>query len=155
MREGADNLVILRFKSLGENVSLARLVVAALVSKYDMTIVELDEIRVAVSEAVSNAIIHGYLNREDEMVELTGERKGNQLIVTIRDEGIGIEDIPKAMEASYSREDGRMGLGFTFMQSFMDEVEVISAPNAGTTVILSKELKAPPIQDEGDEENKG
>ncbi len=140
MKEAADNLIVLRFKSLSENVALARLVVSALISKFDITLGELDEIRVAVSEAVSNAIIHGYLNDKEKLVELKGELRGDLLTITVKDEGIGIADIAKAMEANYSQDEERMGLGFTFMQSFMDNVEVISFPNIGTTVILSKRL---------------
>lgn len=142
MKTGTDNYVVLSFKSLGENVALARLVISSLVSGYDLTLVELDEIKVAVSEAVSNCIIHGYLNAPEHTVEVRGELCADLLTVTVKDQGVGISDVKKAMEANYSRIADRMGLGFTFMQSFMDKVEVVSKPGEGTTVILSKKLEA-------------
>ena len=134
------NRVKLSFLSIGENVSLARMLVAALASHADLTLAELDEIKVAVSEAVSNAIIHGYENDPSKIVELSAEVSANKLMVEIKDDGIGIENIKQAMEPNYSATEDRMGLGFSFMQSFMDTVDVISEPQKGTTVIMTKIL---------------
>lgn len=137
------NRVILSFMSLGENVSLARMMVAALAAQADLTIADLDEIKVAVSEAVSNAIIHGYQNDPSRIVEVAAELSPNELHIEVKDDGIGIENIELAMQPNYSESEERMGLGFSFMQSFMDSVEVISAPGKGTRVILVKLFSTP------------
>ncbi len=142
MEEKQNNKIYLRFNSIPENVGLARLLVAAVAANADITMSQLEEIKVSVSEAVSNAIIHGYANEVENDVELTVELKDNILQVQVIDQGVGIEDIEKAMEATFSTDSDRMGLGFAFMQSFMDNVEVISSPGAGTTVILTKRLSA-------------
>ncbi len=142
MEEKQNNKIYLRFNSIPENVGLARLLVAAVAANADITMSQLEEIKVSVSEAVSNAIIHGYANEAENDVELTVELKDNILQVQVIDQGVGIEDIEKAMEATFSTDSDRMGLGFAFMQSFMDNVEVISFPGAGTTVILTKRLFA-------------
>lgn len=136
-----DNQLSLRFLSRNENVSLARLLTAALAAERELTVAELDEIKVAVSEAVSNAIVHGYLGRPDRYVELKLTLTPQQLIVAVHDDGIGIEDIERAIKPNFSTAGGeRMGLGFAFMHSFMDAVEVESQPGEGTTVTLYKNL---------------
>ncbi len=147
MNEAVKNQVCLTFKSLSSNVSLARLLVSSLVSEYDLTLAELDEIRVAVSEAVSNAIIHGYQGSPEHVVELNAELDHDLLTVTVIDGGVGIADIPRAMEANYSCDEERMGLGFSFMQAFMDDLEVFSQVDKGTKVVMRKKL-TPPAQEE-------
>lgn len=132
------NRIMLSFLSIGENVSLARMLVAALAAQADLTVAELDEIKVAVSEAVSNAVIHGYMNDPERIVELKAELLNNELRIEVKDDGVGIENIEQAMQPNYSATEERMGLGFSFMLSFMDSVEVISSPGKGTTVILCK-----------------
>ena len=133
------NKLHLRFLSQSQNVSLARLITAALAAERELTIAELDEIKVAVSEAVSNAIIHGYQGREDCYIELSLALTPTQLVVGIHDDGVGIANVEQAMKPNYSA-SGRMGLGFAFMQSFMDAVEVSSTLGCGTTVTLYKDL---------------
>ena len=133
------NRLELRFLSRPENVSLARLLTAALVAEGELTLAELDEIKVAVSEAVSNAIIHGYQGQPDCYVELSLILTAERLTVAVRDDGVGIADIEQAMRPNWSG-NGRMGLGFAFMNSFMDRIEVDSAPGQGTTVTLYKDL---------------
>ena len=133
------NKLRLRFLSRPENVSLARLLAAALAAERELTLAELDEIKVAVSEAVSNAIIHGYDNQPDHYVEMSLALTREQLVVSIHDEGRGIANVEQAMRPNWSG-SGRMGLGFAFMHSFMDGVEVISHPGEGTTVTLRKDL---------------
>lgn len=133
------NRLELRFLSRPENVSLARLLTAALVAERELTLAELDEIKVAVSEAVSNAIIHGYQGRPDKYVELSLALSGDRLAVAVRDEGVGIADVEQAMRPNWSG-NGRMGLGFAFMNSFMDRIEVDSVLGQGTTVRLFKDL---------------
>jgi len=133
-----SNKVTFCFESRGQNVALARLLVAAMAADHDMTMTDLDEIKVAVSEAVSNAIIHGYENQEDKIVRMEVEIDERRMIVRIHDDGVGIADIVQAMQPSYSTDKERMGLGFAFMHSFMDKVEVISELGVGSTVTLIK-----------------
>ncbi len=136
------NKLLFRFLSRSENVGLARLLAAALVADRNTTIAELDEIKVAVSEAVSNAIIHGYQNDPEQYVEMSLALTREELVVSIHDDGVGIADVEQAMRPSFSSE-GRMGLGFAFMQSFMDDVVVSSLPQSGTTVTMRKRLCCP------------
>ena len=123
------------------NEAFARTVVAAYVTRLDPTLEELADIKTAVSEAVTNSIIHGYGGREGE-ITIVCRICGKQIEVTVRDEGIGIEDIPKAMEPLYTTkpEWERSGMGFAFMEAFMDELQVISKLGVGTTIIMSKEI---------------
>ena len=117
---------------------------AAFVAQLDPTIDEIGDIKTAVSEAVTNAIVHGY-RRESGMiyidVRLTTER---DVIIKIRDKGVGIEDVTQAMQPLYTtaKEEERAGLGFAVMQSFMDSVKVQSKPDKGTTVTLVKRIVA-------------
>lgn len=134
------NIVTIQFKSIPENVSLARMVAATFGAQLDFTINDLDELKVAVSEAVSNAIIHGYENDPDETVVMEIKSSDEQLMITVTDYGIGIEDVAQALEPAFTTDNDRMGLGFVFMQSFMDKLEVKSEPHMGTTVIMVKNL---------------
>lgn len=136
------NQIVLEFLSKGENVALARITIAALASQLELTLNDLEEIKVATSEAVSNAIIHGYQNRPDRMVKVLGILYDDALVIEVIDEGVGIADIQQALQPAFSTDPERMGLGFVFMQSFMDEVEVDSAVNAGTRVRLVKRISA-------------
>ncbi|BCV21757.1 anti-sigma F factor [Moorella sp. Hama-1] len=136
-----ENSMALEFLSLPENVGLARVAVAAFAAQVDMTLNELEEIKVAVSEAVSNAIIHGYEGQPRGTVRVTVERTGAGLVITVTDQGKGISDIALAMQPAYSTDPERMGLGFAFMQSFMDELEVTSEVNRGTRVRMLKTTK--------------
>lgn len=137
-----NNSIKLEFPSKGENVALARITIAALVSQLELTLNDLEEIKVAVSEAVSNAVIHGYGNKPDGLITVIGILQNEKIIIEIIDQGIGIKDIEKAMEPAFSTDPERTGLGFVFMQSFMDEVKVESQENLGTRVILSKQLNS-------------
>lgn len=137
-----DNQMKIEFASKSQNESLARVVASAFVSQLDPTLEELADIRTAVSEAVTNAIIHGYEGRygkitmECTLVDRTVEIK-------ISDRGKGIEDLELAMQPLYTSkpELERSGMGFTVMQSFMDFLEVKSALHKGTTVIMRKCIK--------------
>ncbi len=132
------NQVKLVFLSLPENVALARITVAAFAAQLDLTLEDLEEIKVATSEAVSNAIIHGYNNDPNKIVTVIATTTENSLEIAIEDEGKGIPDIARAMQPAYSTDPERMGLGFVFMQSFMDRVDVQSVVNKGTRVLLVK-----------------
>ena len=135
------NFVESKFSSIPENVALARLMVSAVAAPLDLLLSQLDEIKVAVSEAVSNAIIHGYENKPEHTVWLRIEYYEDSLVVKIRDEGVGIQNIEEAMQPNFSSCEERMGLGFAFMHSFMDKLEVYSEPGHGTEVILTKMLQ--------------
>lgn len=136
----AQNIVKLAIQSRPENIALARVSVAAFIAQLDLTIDQLEDIKVAVSEAVSNSIIHGYESKLEEWVEITVSSFTDFFRIEIKDYGIGIKDVELAMEPTYSTDPDRMGLGFVFMQSFMDEVQVQSEVGKGTTVILTKRL---------------
>jgi stage II sporulation protein AB (anti-sigma F factor) len=137
-----DNRMCLEFVSLPENIALSRVVVASFAAQLDFTLNDLEEIKVATSEAVSNAIIHGYLNKTDGLVRIRAVRRGGTLELAVEDDGVGIADIEQAMQPSYSTDPERMGLGFAFMKSFMDRVEVKSDFGKGTTVIMTKTVSA-------------
>lgn len=133
------NQIHLQVQSRPENVAFIRSCTAAFAAQMNCTLEEIDEIRLAVSEAVSNSMIHGYRNDLHSQVELyitLWENGGIEIIV--QDQGCGIPDLKQAMEPSFSTEPGHMGLGFAFMQSFMDQVEVKSTPGEGTTVIMRR-----------------
>jgi len=134
------NRMKLELLSLPENVRLARVAVAAFASEVDYNVNDLEEIKVAVSEAVSNAIIHGYRQKPDGVVKLTASLFADALEIIIEDQGKGIKELKEALETNSSSDPERMGLGFVFMRSFMDEVELTSAPGEGTTVKMSKKL---------------
>ena len=139
-----NNKMSLEFLSKPENEAFARETVAAFVSQLDPTIDELSDVKTAVSEAVTNCIIHGYENKENEMIKLDAEIEGNEIIITVTDNGKGIEDIMKAMEPLYtSRPDlERSGMGFTVMETFMDELHVESEKDKGTRVVIKKKFNS-------------
>ncbi len=132
------NQLKLSFMSIAENVALARVAVAAFAAQLDFTLEDIEEIKVAVSEAVSNCIIHGYENDPNRTVNIICTIYDDVLEILVEDEGKGIADISKALQPAFSTDPERMGLGFTFMQSFMDKVDVKSALNKGTTVTMLK-----------------
>ena len=137
-----ENIMKLEFANKSCNENLARLVAAAFVTPLDPTCEELSEIKTAISEAVTNAIIHGY---EDSigMVRLDGRIYGNIVEFTVSDKGCGIQDVSKAMEPLYTGkpELERSGLGFTIMESFMDKIKVKSTLGIGTVVKMKKVIK--------------
>ncbi len=127
------------------NQALARSIAAAYASEFDPTVEELTEIKTAVSEAFSNAVLHAYPQEEGHSgsVELELAAAPNAtLIIKVRDSGIGIEDIAQAMEPLFTTDTGdeRSGMGFTVMESFMDKIMVDSKPGKGTTVTMVKKL---------------
>lgn len=139
-----DNEVKLEFPSLAENIGLARVAVAAFAGQLDFTLAELEEIKVAVSEAVTNCVVHAY-NGKPGLVCLIGRRFGSTIEVVVEDWGRGIADVEQARQPAFSTEPERMGLGFVFMESFMDRVEVASRPGEGTRVHM---WKASRVQEE-------
>lgn len=129
------------FDSRSENERFARVAVAAFLTQLNPTIEEVSDVKTAVSEAVTNAIIHGYEN-ELHKVAVSCKIKDNLFTVQIKDTGRGIEDVEKAMTPMYTTkpELDRSGMGFAFMEAFMDKVEVESKPGKGTTVKMEKTI---------------
>lgn len=137
------NEMKLEFKSISENESFARVVVAAFASQLDPTLEELSDVKTAVSEAVTNAIIHGYEDTEG-MVTLRCKIEDNKLTIEVEDNGKGIENVELARQPLYTSrpELERSGMGFTVMETFMDSVEVYSELGKGTRVIMTKTFKS-------------
>ncbi|MCP8966943.1 anti-sigma F factor [Ectobacillus ponti] len=136
------NEMQLQFSALSQNESFARVTVASFIAQLDPTLEELTEIKTVVSEAVTNAIIHGYDSNPTGIVYITVILEDGLVRLTIRDEGIGIPDLDEARQPLFTTkpELERSGMGFTIMENFMDEVEVISEPSYGTTIHLAKYL---------------
>lgn len=136
------NHIQLHFDARPVNEGFARMVVAAFMMDMDPTIEVLEDVKTAVSEAVTNAIIHGYTN-EEEQVEMECLQDGEELTVTVRDKGVGIADVGLAMQPFYTSKPQleRSGMGFSFMEAFMDDVKVESAPGRGTSVCMKKYIE--------------
>ncbi len=141
--KGRNELKI-TFSARSENEALARITIAALVSQLDPTLDELNDIKTAVSEAVTNAIIHGYELDESKKVTLEAFIDDDAVTVTISDEGLGIEDVDLARQPLYTSkpELERSGMGFTIMENFMDSFEVSSMPGGGTSISMHKRIAA-------------
>ncbi|GAF21356.1 MULTISPECIES: anti-sigma F factor [Shouchella] len=137
-----ENKMDLSFSAKSENESFARVTVGAFLAQLDPTMEELTEIKTVVSEAVTNAIIHGYDNDESGMVYISAVLRDNEIEIVIRDEGNGILDIDEAREPLFTSkpELERSGMGFTIMENFCHEMKVVSEPLLGTTVYLKKQL---------------
>ena len=137
------NEMSIRFDSYSANEGFARVAVAAFLADLDPTLDELADVKTAVSEAVTNSIIHGYDNHIGK-IYLTCAKEKQQIKIEVVDYGKGIEDVPKAKEPFYTTrpELERSGMGFSFMEAFMDDVEVDSSPGQGTTVRMVKQLGA-------------
>ncbi len=147
-----ENEMKLEFISKSANEAFARVSVAAFASQLDPTIEELADIKTAVSEAVTNCIIHGYDKRQG-IVKIFARLKENEIILEISDKGKGIENIDMAKEPLYTSKPNleRSGMGFTIMESFMDKVDVESVVGLGTKVTMSKKIKNK-IENDDDEE---
>lgn len=129
------------FPALSENESFGRAVVAAFAARKNPTVDMLSDIKTAVSEAITNAIVHGY-GGQDGVIRLKAWLDGDTLHISVSDDGVGIADVGKAMEPFFTTcpEGERSGIGFTMMQSFMDGVSVQSAPGQGTSVLMWKDI---------------
>ncbi len=136
------NEMRLEFLSKSQNEAFARVVVAAFAAQLDPTLEEIADIKTAVSEAVTNAIIHAY-DQNPGYVEIIGQLFDNGIIVQVIDRGKGIKDVKEAMQPLYTSkpELERSGMGFTVMETFMDEIEVISSLGEGTKVTMVKYIK--------------
>ena len=133
----------LEMESLSRNEEFARVVTAVFMSRLDPTLEEVDDVKTAVSEAVTNAVIHGYRgDRGTIYLDLTADLEERVLTVAVEDRGVGIADVKQAMEPMFTTdpEGERSGMGFSFMEAFMDQVEVESQPNHGTLVTMKKSI---------------
>lgn len=137
------NEIKLSFPSLSENERFSRLVVSGFASQLDPQVDEISDIKTAVSEAVTNSIVHAYKNEIGKIELIARIYEDNVIYIKIKDHGCGIPDIKKAMEPLFttSPEEERAGLGFAVMESFMDKLKVLSKEGKGTSVILTKKLK--------------
>ena len=131
----------MEIESLSKNEELARVVTAVFMSRLDPTLEELDDVKTAVSEAVTNAVIHGYQEGEG-IIYMELQAEGKELTVLVRDTGVGIRDVKRAMEPMYTTDKSgeRSGMGFSFMEAFMDQVLVESEPGRGTLVTMKKKI---------------
>lgn len=135
------NYIKLEFPARSVNEGFARAAAAAFAAQMDPTMEELGDIRTAVSEAVTNAIVHAYPNEIGTVMMRLRILEGNVLELMVRDRGVGIPDVKKAMEPMFSTGgEERSGMGFTIMGSFMDGLRVRSEPGKGTTVTMSKKI---------------
>ena len=140
-----DNMMKIEFLSKSQNEGFARVGVASFASQLDPTLEEISDVKTAVSEAVTNAIIHGYENGNGEgIINIEVTLTGNELTLTVSDNVVGIEDLELAMQPLYtSRPDlERSGMGFTVMETFMDSLKVESIKGKGTKVIMKKIFKS-------------
>ncbi len=142
MKEQNENEMKLEFVSKGSNEAFARITIAAFASQLDPTIEELADIKTAVSEAVTNCIIHAYENRKG-VIKIDAKLQDNKIIIQISDNGKGIENVDMAKEPLYTTKPNleRSGMGFTIMESFMDSMKVESIVGLGTKITLIKTIK--------------
>ena len=138
----AINEMKLQFMSRSTNESFARSAVAAFFVQLDPTVEEITDIKTAVSEAVTNCIVHAYRNTAGKIMVHAKIFENNRIYIKIKDNGCGIEDIKQAVEPMFTTDDSgeRSGLGFVVMQTFMDKLKIFSKPGRGTTVVMHKTL---------------
>lgn len=138
-----ENEIYVEFDAVSENEGLARIVIAAFLSRLDPTIEQLEDVKTAVSEAVTNAIIHGYAEKGGKVVMQAALTSDGVLEVHICDTGVGIADVEQAMQPLFTTgtDQERSGMGFAFMEAFMDRVEVESRVGEGTKVHMWKSFE--------------
>ncbi|SEG14111.1 anti-sigma F factor [Paenibacillus sp. UNC499MF] len=139
-----SNFMKLQFASRSENEAFARVAVASFISQLDPTMNELTDIKTVISEAVTNCIIHGYDNKPDGVVTIVTEIVDDEVYITVEDNGAGIEDLEEAKQPLYTSkpELERSGMGFTIMENFMDEVDVVTEVGAGTRIRMKKRIES-------------
>ena len=151
MKEFFENEMKLEFISKANNEAFARAAVAAFAAQLDPTVEELADIKTAVSEAVTNCIIHAYESKQG-IIKVIARLKEDEIIIEISDNGKGIENINLAKEPLFTTKPNleRSGMGFTIMESFMDSMDVESIVGLGTKVTMSKKIQPKPEEDEKD-----
>lgn len=137
-----DNYMSLKIKAISANEAFARSVAAAFCVSLDPTIDQLNDVKTAVSEAVTNSIVHGYEGTGEGEIEIKAHIDGRILHIEVIDEGVGIPDIEQARQPFYTTkpDEERSGMGFTVMESFMDKLEIQNNGNRGVIVIMTKNL---------------
>ena len=138
-----NNKFTISFSAISENESFARSVISCFMLKLNPSIAELSDVKTAVSEAVTNCIVHGYPDKTGEII-MSAEISGRSIHINIKDYGVGIDNLEMALEPFYTTrpEDERSGMGFTIMKSFMDEVKVESIKGEGTDIYMKKYIFA-------------
>ena len=137
------NRFTVRFLSRSANEGFARSAAAAFIAQLDPTLDELEDVKTAVSEAVTNAVVHGYRDKIGDITMTVKLFEGDIIEIVVSDKGCGIEDVESARAPLFTTGGaGRSGMGFTIMDSFMDELRVRSHPGKGTTVVMKKRLNA-------------
>lgn len=149
MKSIYENEMKLEFISKSNNEAFARISIAAFAAQLDPTVEELADIKTAVSEAVTNAIIHGYEDK-DGIVKITCKIVGNSITIEISDQGKGIDNVEEARKPLYTSKPNleRSGMGFTIMESFMDDVKIQSIIGLGTKITMKKLIKKDEITDD-------
>ncbi len=134
----------LHFLSRSENEALARLSIAAFLMPIDPTMEDLNEIKTVVSEAVTNAVIHGYENRADGIITLRAQIEGHRIEIEVEDHGVGIDNLEEARQPLFTTkpELERSGMGFTIMENFMDEIAIATGKNHGTKISMVKYMSS-------------
>lgn len=142
------NRLVVEMESLSENESLARMIAGAFLIPFQPTVEEMEDVKTAVSEAVTNCVIHGYEQKQG-IITLVLQKEGQDLIVEVIDQGVGISQVERAMEPMYTTKPHmeRSGLGFTFMEAFMDEIKVESEVDKGTTIRMRKKITVTPAKE--------
>ncbi len=137
-----ENEMEVRFSGVSRNESFARVCAAAFAAQLDPTLEQVADIKTAVSEAVTNAIVHAYPKGGGEVV-MRARTDGKSVSIEIEDTGVGIEDVARARTPFYTRSPGdeRSGMGFTVMEAFTDSLEVYSEPGKGTRVVMTKIIR--------------
>lgn len=133
----SENRIFLRLSCVPSNVGVARIAVATFAASLDFTVPDLEELKVAVSEAVSNAVLHAYPNGQGD-VTVTSYLDGDGLVVEVEDQGAGIPDLDKAREPGFTTAPDHMGLGLSFMESFTDDLRVTSRPGSTKVWMLKR-----------------
>ena len=138
----SNNDMSIRFKAKSENESFARVCVSAFLASYDPTVDELGDIKTAVSEAVTNCVVHAYPDKNDGYIDLYVSVSDNNVYIRITDNGVGIEDISKVRQPFFTSKPSheRSGMGFTIMEGFMDKLQISSKLGNGTSVEMYKYL---------------
>ena len=138
-----ENKMNVKFDSVSENESFARNVIASFLMPLNPSVSELSDVKTAVSEAVTNSIVHGYPDTIGE-VRMSAEIDGDEIHIVISDKGVGISNLEEALKPFFTSrpDEERSGMGFTIIKTFMDEVKVISEPNRGTIVDMKKAVNA-------------
>lgn len=138
----SENRMFLRLSCVPSNVGVARIAVATFAASLDFTVPDIEELKVAVSEAVSNCVLHAYPDGQGD-VTVEAYPEGDSLVILVEDRGVGIPDLDKAREPGYTTAPDHMGLGLSFMESFTDELSISSTKGAGTKVRMLKRRCAP------------